>query len=474
MSIDAVTALLAWGVLAFGAVYPWGFGPLAAVILVMAAWQWRPRASWRFTGVAAALVVGAVALQLVPLPTALLRVVSPGADGVLSSLNVAFANGIAATHPLSIDPERTRRALGAIVLGILWVSTCSAMLKQPSALRALARNLAVLGTLVAVVGLAQKATFNGKMLWFWTPEFFAYNGFGPFVNRNHFAGWMLLALTVSVGLLFASLRRSALPPGAGLRDRVLWIGSPAAAPALLLFAAALVMACSLVWTMSRSGIASTAVALVIMATAAVSRAEGSRQRWLIAAYVAVAAVGVVAWRGTGALFDWYGNTSTLQWRVQLWKDSLPALQDFWLTGSGLNTYATLLLVHPRTDLTVMPRAAHNDYLQLALEGGLLVVVPVIILAGALVREGVRALRAPQDGTTWWIRMGAVAGLCGMAVQEISEFSLQVPGAALLFATCVAIAVHPPAPLQARRSTRSQAHHHRPAHDRPDDALAVAR
>ena len=58
---------------------------------------------------------------------------------------------------------------------------------------------------------------------------------------------------------------------------------------------------------------------------------------------------------------------------------MPALEQFWLTGSGLNTYRTVMLVQPRTDLTVQPREAHNDYLQLAVEGGVLVTIPALML-----------------------------------------------------------------------------------------------
>jgi O-antigen ligase len=90
---------------------------------------------------------------------------------------------------------------------------------------------------------------------------------------------------------------------------------------------------------------------------------------------------------------------------------------------------------------VQPRQAHNDYLQLAVEGGLLLTIPALLLIAAVGRAIVRALRVPQDERTWWIRMGAVAGIIGIAVQEISEFSLQIPAVSLLFVTCVAIAIH---------------------------------
>jgi O-antigen ligase len=409
---------------------------------------------------AAGLVLAAVGIQLIPLGIGLLERVSPAADRMLRALDVAYAIGVHQTHPLSIDPARTARALGFLAVGMLWVPVCASVLsRRGSALRTLSRNVAIIGTVIGVIGLAQKATFNGKLLWFWTPQFFATNGFGPFVNRNHFAGWMLLALAMSVGLLFGHLGRTVFPPRTTWRDRVLWAGSPAATPILLASAAVMVMACSLVWTMSRSGIAAAGVALTVMLVAATRRASGGLQRWVLAGYVLVTVMGVVAWRGTDTLVGWYGNTGTLEWRVQLWKDTLPALRDFWVTGSGLNTYSTLMLVVPRTDLRMQPREAHNDYLQLAVEGGVLLWVPVLLLVAVLARAILRSLQAPQDDLTWWIRMGSVAGICGMAVQEVSEFSLQIPGVALLFATCLAVAVHRPAPAHARRVSRP--HHHEP-------------
>lgn len=161
-------------------------------------------------------------------------------------------------------------------------------------------------------------------------------------------------------------------------------------------------------------------------------------------------IGVVAWRGTDTLVAWYGNTGTLEWRIDLWKDTLPALKDFWVTGSGLNTYGTLMLAYPLTDPSFHPREAHSDYLQLAVEGGLLLGIPALLTILAVIRTTLRQLRQPQDEMTWWIRMGAVAGICGIAVQELTEFSLQIPGVALLFATCVGLAIHEPLPVRSRR------------------------
>lgn len=443
MDVLLITSVLTWATLAIGSVYAWGWWPTAFGVLLMAAWRCRPSGRPGTMVWAACLLMGAIAVQAVPIAVGQLEVVSPAAPRILAAFDVAFANGFFERHPLSIDPPATLRSLGFFAVCVLWTLTCLAVLRSSRAPRRLARHIGVMGTAVAIVGLANKATYNGKILWFWTPEFFAANGFGPFVNRNHFAGWMVLALTLTVGLLFTQISRSS-PPASGWRERLLWLGSPGATSVLLTSAGVLAMSCALVWTMSRSGIVAGGVGLTIMLVAAIRRSRGPVQRWAVAAYLVCTILGVIGWRGTDRLIGWYGNTGTLQWRVQLWQDTLPAARDFWLTGSGLNSYGSLMMVQPRTDHSVQPREAHNDYLQLAVEGGVLVGLPALLLLAAFGRRLVLALRVPQDEGVWWIRMGAVAGICAMAVQEISEFSLQIPAVALLFCTCAAIAMHRPA------------------------------
>ncbi len=410
----------------------------------------------RDTLVVFGLLILACGAQLLSLPRETLAQLGPGTAQFLNTVDVAYASGVVDRHPLSINPGQTMRGLAFILFGAVWTTTCAGFAQQTSGFpRALTRNLVVLGVAIGTIGLAQKATFNGKLLWFWEPMFYATNGFGPFVNRNHFAGWMLLVLMLSVGYLFGRFSSRPASTASTWRDRLLWIGSPEGTPAILTGIAILVMACALVWTMSRSGIAGAAVAATILCGAAVYRAKRRALRFVLAGYLLLTVIGVIAWRGADTLVDWYGNTGTLEWRIDLWKDTLPALNDFWVTGSGLNTYGTLMLGYPRTDASVQPFEAHNDYLQLAVEGGLLLCIPVALLIVTLARTTFRRLKQPQDEMTWWIRMGATAGICGIAVQELTEFSLQIPGVALLFATCLALAIHEPAPIQThrRRTTR---------------------
>ncbi len=116
--------------------------------------------------------------------------------------------------------------------------------------------------------LAQKATFNGKIYWFWESQFkVASNHFGPFVNRNHFAGWMLLALCLGSGYLGGRITLAGSRLKNSVRECLLWIGSPEASGILMTPTGLAVMAVSLVWTLSRSGMAAGCIALSILAAA---------------------------------------------------------------------------------------------------------------------------------------------------------------------------------------------------------------
>lgn len=98
-------------------------------------------------------------------------------------------------------------------------------------------------------------------------------------------------------------------------------------------------------------------------------------------------------------------------------------------------------------MTVAPQGAvyfgeaHNDYLELAAGGGLLVGVPIAACLFVFVRDVRRRMRDEPGSDAWWLRRGAVTALLAIALQEVVDFSLQMPGNAVLFAAVCAIALH---------------------------------
>jgi O-antigen ligase len=118
------------------------------------------------------------------------------------------------------------------------------------------------------------------------------------------------------------------------------------------------------------------------------------------------------------------------------------LADFPIAGTGLNTYGIAALEYQEVKQPLLFIEAHNDYLQVAAEGGLLLGVPALILLTVLVTEVRRRFAAGQDDTrVYWLRVGAVIGLCVIAFQSFFDFTLQMPGAAVLFVVLAGLAAH---------------------------------
>ena len=131
------------------------------------------------------------------------------------------------------------------------------------------------------------------------------------------------------------------------------------------------------------------------------------------------------------------------------------VQDFWMTGVGVGAYQRGMLVYQQTKGLFYFNHAHNEYLQLAAEGGALLCVP----AGVMLLSGLWmiARRLSVDrSSVFWIRAGAVSGMLAVAVQSVWDTGLRMPANSLLFASLAALALHQPAgPVRVAGDDRRQ-------------------
>ena len=313
-------------------------------------------------------------------------------------------------------------------------------------LRRLAAGMIALGAVMGLIAIVQKATSPAAIYGFWLPREGG-QPFGPFVNRNHFAGWMLMALPLALGQFCASVSRGMRGVRPVWRDRLLWFGSREANGAVLGAAAIAVMGLSLVMSLSRSGILGFGLALAVSGWFIWRRQALGSRRMLALAYIAMLGIAAIGWTGAERIAGRFAapDTLTLDGRLATWRDASRILVQFPLTGTGVNTYGTAALFYQTVDLSRYYNEAHNDYLQLAAEGGLLVGLPVVLLVACFVRDVRHSFTGlPPDSRSCWIKLGAVTGLLAVAFQESADFSLQMPGNAVLFALLCAIALSRPA------------------------------
>ncbi|MFP5378958.1 MAG: O-antigen ligase family protein [Vicinamibacteria bacterium] len=123
-------------------------------------------------------------------------------------------------------------------------------------------------------------------------------------------------------------------------------------------------------------------------------------------------------------------------------DALRVAADFPLTGTGLNTFGIAMLRYQTVEDGYLYIEAHNDYLHLLAEGGALLVLPALALVVVIVATIRRRFReGADDARAYWLRAGAVTGLLAIAFQSIFDFTLQMPGAAVMAVALAAVAMH---------------------------------
>jgi len=461
----SVIILLAWGALAIGGSPSWAGAPVAVFAVATGILGFLERRDSSSTSVASRLphrpvilalcvFLAAVGLQLVPLPASVVTTLSPSHDVAEFEKLLATADrrdpelvpavGPYAPRPLSIAPARTWLGLGFAAGLAVYLIGASYGLSAADVPR-IARMVIVLGTLVAVWGIYYRSS-GATILYGWYLPLLSRRS-APFINRNHQAGWLVMVFSLALGLFAGDVARGMRAVAPRRREFVIWVSSKQASIAILLLFASVIISIAILTTQSRSGAIALFSALVVLQLFGRRRQSSKARRNIIA--LGLVLVSLIAFYTSGsAVFYRLAETSWSSGagRLAAWQDAWRTLRDFWIAGTGYNTYGVAMLHYQTISDGTRYIEAHNDYLQLAVEGGWLLGIPALLLITSLVVEIRRRFRERKDDArTYWVRIGAVTGLLAMAFQSVVEFTLQMPGAAVMFATLLAIAIHHPRP-----------------------------
>jgi O-antigen ligase len=421
---------------------------LAAALLTAVVRPAVARRGTRWLDVALVAYAFAVAAALVPLPPGIRLTLSPATRAVDLMLRFGDAPDLA-TRPVSIDPVATSVSLALTIATVLsfW---CARAAFARGGVRSPARAIAALGLALAAVGMAQHATAPRLMYWMFPTG--SAMPFGPYMNHSDFATWLVMALPLTAGYLIARLYSRRTSPGypPGIADAfdntAMWLTT-----AIGFMAAALVVG------LSRSGLVAAGAGLGSLWALSSARMRGRSRVWLLAGLVALAGV-AGAYANTNAVSARVSETINLGLggRRAIWRETWPMIENFWLTGVGPGAYERAMIVYQQSPRVVYFNHAHNEYIQMAAEGGVLLAVPalVVIVAGTW---RIRQMLAFDRSPIYWVRAGAVSGLAAVAVQSLWETGLRVPANGLLFAALAAIAMHEQERIQQAAEERGLSH-----------------
>jgi O-antigen ligase len=299
-----------------------------------------------------------------------------------------------------------------------------------------------LGFFVSIFGILQHLTFNGKLYWIRTMRFGGYP-FGPYVNRNHFAGFVELIIPLAlVPLVLGRVRR----------ERLALVGLFAAVPMIALLLSA-----------SRGGIVSFGVEIAVLILLVLLRRMRSQNLAVVGAVLLVVVM-VVSWIGVHQVVERFSGIRSADIatskRASMSRDSLRIFEEHPVWGTGLGT---LPLVFPAYDSLYDDKIvnhSHNDYLEILADTGILGGLCCAWFLIALFVEGLKSLAAQGNSLGGTLNLCGLMGCSGFLIHSLVDFNLHIPANALLFfvtAHLATVRVQPSAPGESlpRRRKRKE-------------------
>ena len=315
-----------------------------------------------------------------------------------------------------------------------------AMLRGSQA-RTLAAVFSLYGAALASFSLIHSISSNGKLYWLRQPR----NGgwiYGPYVNHNHYAGLMEMLVPIPLVLSLTRLASS--------RSR-------AAAAAV-----AAIMVGTIFLSGSRGGMLAIVIELLILAVLLIKQKRGLRTAIGIGVFLVIV-VGLLTWVGGGELSKRIATVGPSHSEISsdirhyINRDGLKMFLKRPVLGWGLGTFP---VVYPqfRTFYTnFFVNQAHNDYLQLLVEMGLLGFGVMLWFLVTLYRRAIKKMGDWTSEIGGAVTLACVLGLSGILVHSGVDFNLQIPAnAALFYVLCTIAAADPFAqPARKRRVARSK-------------------
>lgn len=388
------------------------------------------------------LGLGIGLFQIIPLPAWLSELVL----GRQTEIYQSYTGDPDPSLTVSLDREQTWHQIRLLIIAISGLLLGARYFRTKRDVVLLMSVVAANGVLISFFGIIHKLTDNGKM--FWVHEVVSGGlPFGPFVNRNNAAGYLLMALACSVGLVLIAMskRKKAGPKNIISKEIPFWrqlnfqlleFISELTARKLAVLMAVVLIATAIISSISRGGVVAMLVAAMgtILVYGVARRPKNSG---FVVLPLILLVFALTGWVGFGdqlaerfEKIDMVNVTNT-DVRIKHWKDTWPAVGDMGWFGSGLGSYRNVHRLYRQDQENVLFAYAENQYFQALVESGWPGLI-LFLLAWVLAYRYV-AMMIFQGSSPTSIGIGAMGVflVLSQAVASIFDFGFYIPANLLL-------------------------------------------
>ncbi len=338
--------------------------------------------------------------------------------------SIADSGGVSGIpRTISQDPYSTQFAVLHWFALLIYFAAALAFIDSEKRLRKVVYVITIFGFVFAFFAIIQVVLSPDKIYGIYEPRFA--RPFGSFVNRHNFAAYMEMTLALPLGLFFA---------GAVEKDK-----------RLLYLTAIALMGVALILSGSRGGFI-TLLGEVFFLVLVTTKARGPGKFLLrigaAAALIACIIAGTVLLGGESSLTRFAESVEMKDpttSRVHIWKTTLQIIGRNPVFGSGLNAFGVAYTAQDTLNGMERAEQAHNDYLQVLSDGGIVGGLIGLVFLVLLFRTGFNSIKT-NNRFRRGVAVGAMAGCFAILIHSMFDFVLHTTAIALLFLTLVALLV----------------------------------
>jgi O-antigen ligase len=382
-----------------------------------------------------ALFLALVLFQMIPIPSGLVKILSPKACEIWRALSIPDSEFSIQTAkiPISFIPFATKieffkwLALSALFLFLL----CSRFLEEGfGGVKHFIVVIFLMGVFESLYGMFEFFSGHQQILHLKGVPFVT----GTFVNRNYFAGYLLTVIPLSMGFLFyrESFRKGRF---VSWRQRL----SALDGKTLLLAFGIMVMILGLLFSASRMGIISLLLSFTLIGP--LFRNPGKKEKLSkTAVLIFSSALLWAVWIGLDAVIGrFFSASEDFKFRWMIWTNTFQILKDFLLLGSGLGTFGQIFPMYQSFHIRRLVTHAENDLLQLTSEVGLIGIGMLFIVFIFFFFKAVSGIHSLSNSEPRkYLGLGGLVGILALTFHSLVERNLQVPANAFLFTFVLAI------------------------------------
>ncbi len=427
LSFTLFLTTLIFAPLAFGSVETWSIGIVEILVfssLFFCIFKDKERKDFlRIPGIIPLLLLPSyILLQLIPLPAEIVSFLAPKVYEAYSP--ILDLQETKAWIPLTVNQKSTFLEFVRISCYAGFYILTVQLLSQKDRLTKTVRIVVFMAIVIAFFAILQKFTSPDAIYWFRpAPEGSAPGG--PWVYRNHYAGFMELVFPLVLALFF--YYRPQYDEDQSFRVRVAaFFSAPGSNLYFVLGFGVILILSSVFINLSRGG--TIAINLGLFLFLAILTRKKKHSGKLLFLLTVGGVFLAVSWMGWDPILARFNATVTetggiADGRLLIWQDCAPIIRDFLFTGSGFETFIYVFPSYSTIPSLLLFDHAHNDYIELLTDGGLIGFGLVAWFLLAVVKNGFKMLGRRRDNYSILLLIAGITAISSILFHSITDFNM---------------------------------------------------